>query len=203
MASLLNYHFNWLGTDHRSSDALPDKPHPFLHIPVPSAGYLLAAVIALTAFLQLRTFNARTSSYHGVSARLHPHAKQKKRRALPVLKVRVVLRVMLVAGLLQGVVEKKSVLFINVNRSQVGAPPKPPLPGAWDTAREPKKETTVGFDSMAQWCLTPTGSSERRTLTVLLLDLKVSVVEVHGGDVGVLWVNDRAHAHGAEGQLAC
>lgn len=109
----------------------------------------------------------------------------------------------LVTGLLQGVVEKKSVVFINVNRSQVGAPAEPPLPRAWNTAREPTKETTVCFDWVAQWCLTPTGSSGCHTLTVLLLDLKVSVVEVHGGDVGVLRVNDRAHAHGTEWQLAC
>lgn len=106
---------------------------------------------------------------------------------------------MLVTGLLQGVVEKKSVIFINVNRRQVGAPAKPPLPRAWNTERE----TTVCFDWTAQWCLAPTGGSARHTLTVLLLDLKVSVVEVHGGDVGVLWVIDGAHAHGAEWQLAC
>lgn len=55
VASFLNYHFNRLETDHSSSDALPDKPHPLLPIPVTSAGYSPAAVIALTVFLQLRT----------------------------------------------------------------------------------------------------------------------------------------------------
>lgn len=35
-------------------------------------------------------------------------------------------------------------------------------------------------------------------LTVFLLDLKVSVVEVHGGDVGVLGMDHRAHTHGTE-----
>ena len=39
------------------------------------------------------------------------------------------------------------------------------------------------------------------TLTVVLLDLKVSVVEVDGGDVWVLGVDDGADAHGSERQF--
>lgn len=47
---------------------------------------------------------------------------------------------MLVTGLLQGVVEEKSVVFINVNRSQVGAPTKPPLARAWNTESPRRKQ---------------------------------------------------------------
>lgn len=39
------------------------------------------------------------------------------------------------------------------------------------------------------------------TLTVFLFDLKVSVVEVHCGDVGVLGVDHRAHTHGTKREL--
>lgn len=40
------------------------------------------------------------------------------------------------------------------------------------------------------------------SLTVSFFYLKVSVVEVHCGNVGVRGVDDGAHAHGTERQLA-
>lgn len=48
---------------------------------------------------------------------------------------------------------------------------------------------------------TQTQSLTSHTLTVFLFDLKVSVVEVHGGDVGVLGVDHRAHTHGTKREL--
>lgn len=48
-------------------------------------------------------------------------------QSVPFLKVGVVLRVVLVTGLLQGVVELKGVFFINIDWSQVCASAKPPL----------------------------------------------------------------------------
>lgn len=126
------------------------------------------------------------------------------RRALPFLEVGIVLGVMLVTGLLQGVVEKESVFFINVNWSQVGASAKPPLLRAWNTQKtqeEGNKSQPLFTGSMVP--LTPAHCRECHTLTIFLLNLKVSVVEVHGGDVGVLWVNDRTHTHGTEWQLTC
>ena len=46
---------------------------------------------------------------------------------VPFLKVRVVLRVVLVTGLLQGVVEEKRIFFVDINWSQVCASTEPPL----------------------------------------------------------------------------
>lgn len=52
-------------------------------------------------------------------------------QTLPFLKVRVVLRVVLVTGLLQGVVEVIGVFLIDIHRRQVCASAEPPLLGAW------------------------------------------------------------------------
>lgn len=92
--------------------------------------------MAFNGFSASPVFNTQPSSYHDVTEGLRPLEATHKpdmRRALPFLEVGIVLGVMLVTGLLQGVVEQESVFFINVNWSQVGAPTKPPLLGAWNT----------------------------------------------------------------------
>lgn len=48
-------------------------------------------------------------------------------QTVPFLKVRVVSRVVFVTGLLQSVVEVKSIFFIDINWSQVCSSTKPPL----------------------------------------------------------------------------
>lgn len=52
-------------------------------------------------------------------------------QTVPFLKVRVVLRVVLVTGLFQGVVEVIGVFLIDIHRRQVCASAEPPLLGAW------------------------------------------------------------------------
>lgn len=54
-----------------------------------------------------------------------------RRQTVPFLEVGVVLRVVLVAGLLQGVVEVVAVFLVDVHRRQVRASTEPPLLGAW------------------------------------------------------------------------
>lgn len=75
---------------------------------------------------------------------------------LPFLKLRVVLWVMLVACLLQGFVEDKSIFFININGSQVRASTKPPLLGPW-IAQRGKEEGNKAYHSLicATVSLTP------------------------------------------------
>lgn len=52
---------------------------------------------------------------------------------VPFLEVSIVLRVVLVAGLLQRVVKVKSIFFIDIDRRQVCAATEPPLFGAYNT----------------------------------------------------------------------
>lgn len=52
-------------------------------------------------------------------------------QTVPLLEVGVVLRVVPVAGLLQGVVEVKAIFLIDIHRREVGASAEPPLLGAW------------------------------------------------------------------------
>lgn len=67
-------------------------------------------------------------------------------QTVPFLKVSVVLWVVLVTGLLQGVVEVKSIFFIDINWSQVCASTKPPLLRAWNTQRD-EEEGNKGYHS--------------------------------------------------------
>lgn len=103
----------------------------------------------------------------------------------------------LVTGLLQGVVEVKGIFFINIDWSQVCASTEPPLLSAWNTHtthRQGSRKQGLSFihvlnsvtDTKTQLLMSRTDS---HTLTIFFLDLKISVVEVHCGDVGVLGVD--------------
>lgn len=106
----------------------------------------------------------------------------------------------LVAGLLQGVVEVVAVFLVDVHRRQVRASTEPPLLGAW-RAGGGVGAGDRGRHSSETSMPTPTARRvgwRQAPLTVFLFDLKVSVVEVHCGDVGVLGMDHRAHTHGTK-----